>query len=283
MNHLIFSAVLTACLEIEGHQYNHQHGPFNKPPGKYFYKEPAQLNSSKKYSWPTLVLPHSTQSVAIHTCIYYVITYFAGNFGAITCTPRSFNECAVYPIVTALTGFQVANLVPYFAKILSQLLGLYTIMVCRTQVNCNTGKSPYELVYEHKPAIVSKKLEPWLSLAKKVPGNNDPHVQHAIRDQEDKGEKMFREKQSPYNRKNYKSGTRFGVLITVRINWTQDYKDQEVAIEVKLSNTYLIKGIHAHTELKCMHHDQLCLCKERKAQHNSFLPVPNAKLDQHQA
>ncbi|KAJ9090272.1 hypothetical protein DSO57_1004181 [Entomophthora muscae] len=33
----------------------------------------------------------------------------------------------VYPIVTALTGFQVANLVPYFAKILPQLLGLYRI------------------------------------------------------------------------------------------------------------------------------------------------------------
>ncbi|KAJ9072121.1 hypothetical protein DSO57_1030511 [Entomophthora muscae] len=34
----------------------------------------------------------------------------------------------VYPIVTALTGFQVANLVPYFAKILPQLLGLYTML-----------------------------------------------------------------------------------------------------------------------------------------------------------
>ncbi|KAJ9065238.1 hypothetical protein DSO57_1021694, partial [Entomophthora muscae] len=31
----------------------------------------------------------------------------------------------VYPIVTALTGFQVANLVPYLAKILPHLLGLY--------------------------------------------------------------------------------------------------------------------------------------------------------------
>ncbi|KAJ9090374.1 hypothetical protein DSO57_1003110 [Entomophthora muscae] len=29
---------------------------------------------------------------------------------------------SVYPIVTALTGFQVANLVPYFAKILLQLI-----------------------------------------------------------------------------------------------------------------------------------------------------------------
>ncbi|KAJ9074517.1 hypothetical protein DSO57_1005539 [Entomophthora muscae] len=71
MNHLIFSAVYTACLRIGGHQYNQQHGPFNNPSGKYYYKKPAQLNSSKWYSWPTLVLPHSTQSVAIYTCIYY--------------------------------------------------------------------------------------------------------------------------------------------------------------------------------------------------------------------
>ncbi|KAJ9067974.1 hypothetical protein DSO57_1033503 [Entomophthora muscae] len=78
MNHLIFSAVLTACLGIVGHQYNHQHGPYNKPPNEYIYKEPVQLNSSKQYSWPTLVLPHSTQSVAIYTCVYYILTYFAG-------------------------------------------------------------------------------------------------------------------------------------------------------------------------------------------------------------
>ncbi|KAJ9069894.1 hypothetical protein DSO57_1014024 [Entomophthora muscae] len=75
MNHLIFSAVLMACLGISGHQYNQQHGPFNNSSGKYYYKEPAQVNSSKWYSWLTLVLPHSTQSVAIYTCIYYVITY----------------------------------------------------------------------------------------------------------------------------------------------------------------------------------------------------------------
>ncbi|KAJ9056091.1 hypothetical protein DSO57_1036591, partial [Entomophthora muscae] len=76
MNHLIFSAVLTACLGIGDHQYNHQHGPFNKPPGKYYYKEPVQLNSSEQYFWPTLVLPHSTQSIAIYACIYYVLTVF---------------------------------------------------------------------------------------------------------------------------------------------------------------------------------------------------------------
>ncbi|KAJ9088782.1 hypothetical protein DSO57_1019792 [Entomophthora muscae] len=127
MNHLIFSAVLTACLGIGGHQYNQQHGPFNNPSGKYYYKEPAQLNSSKRYSWPTLVLPHSTRSVTIYTCIYYVLMYFTGNFGRYNVHVKVFQlMMMVYPIVTALKGFQVVNLVPYFAKVLPQLLGLYT-------------------------------------------------------------------------------------------------------------------------------------------------------------
>ncbi|KAJ9081582.1 hypothetical protein DSO57_1013111 [Entomophthora muscae] len=63
MNHLIFSAVLTACLGIGGHPHYQPHEPFNDPNGKYFYKEPAQLNSSNQNSWPTLVFPHSTQSL----------------------------------------------------------------------------------------------------------------------------------------------------------------------------------------------------------------------------
>ncbi|KAJ9064037.1 hypothetical protein DSO57_1034662 [Entomophthora muscae] len=111
MNHLIFSAVLTACLGIGGQQYNHQHGPYNKLPDKYFYEEPAQLNSSKQYSWPMLVLPRSTQHIAIYTCVYYVLTYFAGNFRRFNIHTKVFIwMMTVYPIVTALTGFQVTNL-----------------------------------------------------------------------------------------------------------------------------------------------------------------------------
>ncbi|KAJ9070054.1 hypothetical protein DSO57_1012303 [Entomophthora muscae] len=126
MNHLILSAVLKACLGIVGHQHSHQHGPYNKPPNEYFYKEPAQLNSSETYSWPTLVSPCSTQSVAIYTCIYYVLTYFAGNFVQFNVYAKVFRwMMTVYPILTALTGFQVSNLVPYLAKILPYFMGLY--------------------------------------------------------------------------------------------------------------------------------------------------------------
>ncbi|KAJ9089878.1 hypothetical protein DSO57_1008559 [Entomophthora muscae] len=142
MNHLIFSAVLTACLGIGGHQYQQLHGPFNDPSGEFFYKEPAQLNSSNQNSWPTLVLPHSTQSVAIYTFIYYVLMYFTGNFGRYNLHAKVFQwMMTVYPIVTALTGFQVTNLVPYFAKILPQLLGLYTTANHNTESLLSSGTS----------------------------------------------------------------------------------------------------------------------------------------------
>ncbi|KAJ9087105.1 hypothetical protein DSO57_1036609 [Entomophthora muscae] len=65
MNHLIFSAVLTACLEIGGHQHSHQHEPYNKPPDEYFYEEPAQLNSSETYYWPTPVSPAPPSTLLI--------------------------------------------------------------------------------------------------------------------------------------------------------------------------------------------------------------------------
>ncbi|KAJ9076843.1 hypothetical protein DSO57_1022442 [Entomophthora muscae] len=126
MNHLILSAVLTACLGIGGHQHSHQHGPYNKLPDKYFYEEPAQLNSSETYSWPTLVLPRSTQHVAIYSFVFYVLMYFASDFGQFNVHAKVFRwMMTVYPILTALTGFQVSNLVPYLAKILPHFMGLY--------------------------------------------------------------------------------------------------------------------------------------------------------------
>ncbi|KAJ9056259.1 hypothetical protein DSO57_1035059 [Entomophthora muscae] len=139
MNHLIFSAVLTACLGIGGHQYSHQHGPYNKPPDEYFYKEPAQLYSSKTYSWPTLVLSRSTQHIAIYSFVFYVLTYFASNFGGFNVHVKVFRwMMTVYPILMALMGFQVTNLVPYLARILHHFMGLYRAP-CSFMLNPYTG------------------------------------------------------------------------------------------------------------------------------------------------
>ncbi|KAJ9049570.1 hypothetical protein DSO57_1023144 [Entomophthora muscae] len=138
MNHLIFSAILTACLGIGGHQHSHQHGPYNKPPDKYFYKEPAQLNSSKTYSWPMLVLSRSTQHVAIYSFVFYMLTYFASNFGRFNVHAKVFRwMMMVYPILTALTGFQVTNLVPYLARILPHFMGLYTFLTQQKNYQIN--------------------------------------------------------------------------------------------------------------------------------------------------
>ncbi|KAJ9065588.1 hypothetical protein DSO57_1017854 [Entomophthora muscae] len=136
MNHLIFLAVLTACLRIGGHQYTHQHRPYNKPPNEYFYEELAQLNSSETYSWPTLVLPRSTQHIAIYTFVFYVLTYFVSNFRRFNVHTKVFRwMMTVYPIVTALTGFQVTHLVPYLTEILPHFLGLYTLTEAKEVVS----------------------------------------------------------------------------------------------------------------------------------------------------
>ncbi|KAJ9054041.1 hypothetical protein DSO57_1018760 [Entomophthora muscae] len=128
MNHLIFSAVITAFLGIGGHQISFKpHRPFQEPTQEYYYKEPAQLNSLQLYSWPALVLPHSTMPMAVYIFRYYVLTYFACNFGQFNVHAKVFHwVLTVYLIVTLLTGFQVSNLAPYLAKVLPHILGIYT-------------------------------------------------------------------------------------------------------------------------------------------------------------
>ncbi|KAJ9053867.1 hypothetical protein DSO57_1020308 [Entomophthora muscae] len=130
MNHLIFSAVLTACLGIGGHQHTHQHGPYNEPPHEYFYEEPAQLNSSEMYSWPTLVLPRSTQHVAIYTFVFYVLTYFAGNFRRFNLHAKIFRwMMTVYPIVTALTSSKLPTWYPTLLKYSSFSEALHIVLM----------------------------------------------------------------------------------------------------------------------------------------------------------
>ncbi|KAJ9055299.1 hypothetical protein DSO57_1005126 [Entomophthora muscae] len=116
----------------------------------------TQLNSSEQYSWPTLMLPCSTQHIAIYTCVYYVLI----NFGRFNVHAKVFRwMMKVYPVVTALTGFQVANLVLYFAKILLHMLWLtpvsYPIMIKKGgagfvhkgySFSCNNKKKP---IHQH--------------------------------------------------------------------------------------------------------------------------------------
>ncbi|KAJ9085705.1 hypothetical protein DSO57_1011407 [Entomophthora muscae] len=135
MNHLIFTAVLTACLGIGGYQQ----GPefFGSSPeglGHDYHYDPGQLNSSNTSSWPSLVSPHSTLSIAVYTSLYYVMTYFAGSFGRYKNHAKVFWWLmTIYPIVTALTSFQFSNLQPYLLQVVPTMPGYYT--------DCELGKN----------------------------------------------------------------------------------------------------------------------------------------------
>ncbi|KAJ9054792.1 hypothetical protein DSO57_1010664 [Entomophthora muscae] len=128
MNHLIFTAVLTACLGIGGYQQGSEFfGPSPDGLGHDPYYDPGQLNSSQTESWPPLVSPHSTLSIAMYTFMYYILTYFAGSFGRYNVHAKvSRWLMTVYPIVTALTGFRFINLLPYILQVVPTVTGYYS-------------------------------------------------------------------------------------------------------------------------------------------------------------
>ncbi|KAJ9055218.1 hypothetical protein DSO57_1039644 [Entomophthora muscae] len=127
MNHLIFTAVLTACLGIGGYQQGSElFGPSPDGLGHDSHYNPGQLNSSQTESWPPLVSPHSTLSIVMYTSMYYILTYFARSFGRYNVYAKVFCWLmTVYPIVTVLTGFQFTNLLPYILQVVPTITGYY--------------------------------------------------------------------------------------------------------------------------------------------------------------
>ncbi|KAJ9090400.1 hypothetical protein DSO57_1002712 [Entomophthora muscae] len=127
MHHLIFTAVLTACLGIGGYQPGSEFfGPSTEGLGYDPYHNPGQLNSSNTGPWLPLVSPYLTLSIAIYTSAYYILTYFAGSFGHFNIHAKVFCWLMmVYPIVTALTGFQFTNLLPYILQVVPTISGYY--------------------------------------------------------------------------------------------------------------------------------------------------------------
>ncbi|KAJ9085361.1 hypothetical protein DSO57_1014780 [Entomophthora muscae] len=128
MNHLIFTAVLTACLGIGGYQQGSEFfGPSPEGLGHDPHYDPGQLNSSHTGPWPPLVSLHSTLSIVVYTSMYYVLTYFARSFRIYNVHTKVFLWLmTIYPIITALTGFQFANLLPYLLQVVPTcLLGTF--------------------------------------------------------------------------------------------------------------------------------------------------------------
>ncbi|KAJ9080348.1 hypothetical protein DSO57_1026053 [Entomophthora muscae] len=127
MNHLIFTALLTACLGIGGYLQGLEFfGPSSEGLVHDPHYDPGQLNSSHTVSWPPLVSLHSTLSIAVYTSMYYVLAYFAGSFRRYNIHAKVFHWLmTIYPIVTALTGFQFANFLPYLLQVVPTISGYY--------------------------------------------------------------------------------------------------------------------------------------------------------------
>ncbi|KAJ9075088.1 hypothetical protein DSO57_1000368 [Entomophthora muscae] len=127
MNHLIFTAVLTACLGIGGYQQGLEFfGPSPDGLGHDHHYNPGQLNSSQTGPWPPLVSLHSTLSIAMYMSMYYILTYFARSFGRYNVHAKIFCWLmTVYPIVTALIGFQFTKLLPCILQVVPTVTGYY--------------------------------------------------------------------------------------------------------------------------------------------------------------
>ncbi|KAJ9051044.1 hypothetical protein DSO57_1008584 [Entomophthora muscae] len=127
MNHLIFTAVLTACLGIGGYQQGSEFfGPSPDELGHDPHYNPGQPNSSHTRPWPPLLSPHSTLSIAMYTSMYYILTYFARSFRRYNVHAKVFCWLmTVYSIVTALTWLQFTNLLPYILQVVPAITGYY--------------------------------------------------------------------------------------------------------------------------------------------------------------
>ncbi|KAJ9066009.1 hypothetical protein DSO57_1013885 [Entomophthora muscae] len=143
MNHLIFTAVLTACLGIGGYQQGSEFfGPSPDGLGHDPHYNPGQLNSSQTESWPPLVSSHSTLSIVMYTSMYYILTYFAGSFGRYNVHAKVFRWLiTVYSIVTTLTGFQFINLLPYILQVVPTVTGYYSCS--QDYISARQGISKY--------------------------------------------------------------------------------------------------------------------------------------------
>ncbi|KAJ9062992.1 hypothetical protein DSO57_1004624 [Entomophthora muscae] len=134
MNHLIFTAVLTACLGIGGYQQGSEFfGPSQEGLGYDHHYDPGQLNSSTLV--PGLPLYLHTPSCPSQW-----------SFGRYNIHAKVFRWLmTVYPIVTALTGFQFSNLLPYLLQVVPTISGYYRRLLIYVQDGGDSGPSSCQL------------------------------------------------------------------------------------------------------------------------------------------
>ncbi|KAJ9052681.1 hypothetical protein DSO57_1031914 [Entomophthora muscae] len=81
----------------------------------------------------------------MYTSMYYILTYFSGSFGRYNMHAKIFCWLmTVYPIFTALAGFQFTNLLPYILQVVSTITGYYTAHL----LNCKPELTSYSKTHQ---------------------------------------------------------------------------------------------------------------------------------------
>ncbi|KAJ9063417.1 hypothetical protein DSO57_1000011 [Entomophthora muscae] len=119
MNYIIFTAALTAYLEIGSNQpTNAQFGPEPQGPNRISYNEPTHLNSMVLNLWTPLASSHPTPNLTTYVILAATLLYLAVSLRQCNIFAKSFCQAVnFYPIVYALNGFELPNLPSYVTKV----------------------------------------------------------------------------------------------------------------------------------------------------------------------
>ncbi|KAJ9090581.1 hypothetical protein DSO57_1001036 [Entomophthora muscae] len=118
MNYIIFTAVLTAYLEIGGHQpTNAQFGPEPQGPKGILYNKPTHLKSMGLNPWTPLASSCPTPTLATYVIPAAMLLYLAVSLRQCNILDKAFHqEVNFCPIVYTLNGFEPPNLPSYVTK-----------------------------------------------------------------------------------------------------------------------------------------------------------------------
>ncbi|KAJ9053910.1 hypothetical protein DSO57_1019689 [Entomophthora muscae] len=125
MNYIIFTAVLTAYLEIGGnHPTYAQFCPEPQGTKGIFYNEPTHPNSMNLNLCTPLASSQPTPNLANYVIPAVMLLYLAVSLRQCIILAKAFFQAInLYPIVYALNSFEPPDLPSYVTKVLPSILG----------------------------------------------------------------------------------------------------------------------------------------------------------------
>ncbi|KAJ9066092.1 hypothetical protein DSO57_1012938 [Entomophthora muscae] len=156
------------------------------------------------------------------------------------------------------------------------------LLVCRTQVNRSTGKSPFELVYGTQPNIIQVLTGPKLEIPSEVPPHLDPQVVGANSKQTAKENECLQKTFVPIHNR-HEVGDKVWVMNVDKSKLQPEKVGPEIILKVNDNNTYLVQGLGKCKQDKTLHHDCLQPCKARQKQQETALPATDQQLVQYGA